>query len=114
MKYIIILFFLVANYSFGQEITSKSAKTSFSVSGVCEMCKDRIEKGALKLKGVKYVNWNIISNKVSIIYNSKKIKLDNIHKEIALLGHSTDLQKATEDTYNNLPDCCQYKTESIH
>lgn len=114
MKYTIILFFLVANYSFGQEIISKTVNTSFNVSGVCEMCKDRIEKGAIKLKGVKYVNWDIALNRVSIIYNSKKIKLDNIHKGIALLGHSTDLYQATEETYNNLPDCCQYKTEIIH
>ena len=40
------------------------------------MCKDRIEKGTIKLKGVKYVNWDIISSNVSLIYNSKKTSLD--------------------------------------
>ena len=64
MKYLIILFFLISNYSFGQEIISNTVNTSFIVSGVCEMCKDRIEKSTIKLKGVKYVNWDIISNKV--------------------------------------------------
>ena len=114
MKYLIILFFLISNYSFGQEIISKTVNTSFTVSGVCEMCKDRIEKSTIKFKGVKYVNWDIISNKVSIIYNSKKIKLDNIHKEISLLGHDTEFYQAPLEAYNQLPDCCQYKTLTIH
>ena len=38
------------------------------------MCKDRIENGTIKLKGVKYVNWDIMSSNVSLIYNSKKNK----------------------------------------
>ena len=48
--------------------------------------------------------------KSSIIYNSKKIKLDNIHKEISLLGHDTEFYQAPLEVYNQLPDCCQYKS----
>lgn len=114
MKYLIILSLFVSSFCFSQENNSKSQKVSFNVKGVCEMCKDRIEKGTIKLKGVKYVNWDIISNNISLIYNSKKINLDDIHKGISLLGHSTDKHTAPSEIYNNLPDCCMYETLEIH
>jgi hypothetical protein len=78
------------------------------------MCKSRIEIGAIKIKGVKYANWDVNSNNLSIIYNSRKLKLDSIKKNIAALGHDTDKFKATEETYNSLPECCNYKTSSPH
>jgi cation transport ATPase len=115
MKYLILLLSLIiSSFSFSQENSSKSQRASFIVKGVCEMCKDRIENATIRLKGVKYSNWEIVSNKISIIYNSKKIKLDDIHKEISLLGHSTEKYDAPDKIYNALPDCCKYKTLGIH
>ena len=57
MKYLIILSLFVSSFCFSQESNSKSQKVSFNVKGVCEMCKDRIEKGTIKLKGVKSVSY---------------------------------------------------------
>ncbi len=105
----------ISSYVFAfQNLESKSAKASFEVSGVCDMCKSRIENGAIKLKGVKYAKWDIPSNNLSIIYNSKKIKLDSIKKNIAELGHDTDKYKARLEVYESLPVCCNYKTNSPH
>jgi|TARA_B100000768_G_scaffold91308_1_gene85469 copper chaperone CopZ len=116
MKYIYVFIFLfISSYVFAfQNLESKSAKASFEVSGVCDMCKSRIENGAIKLKGVKYAKWDIPSNNLSIIYNSKKIKLDSIKKNIAELGHDTDKYKARLEVYESLPVCCNYKTNSPH
>lgn len=114
MKYLILLSLLISCTTYSQENNSKAQSASFKVKGVCEMCKTRIENGTIRLKGVKYSNWGIVSNKISIIYNSKKIKLDDIHKEISLLGHSTEKYDAPEKIYNALPDCCKYKTLEIH
>ena len=116
MKYIYVFIFLfISSYVFAfQNLESKSAKASFEVSGVCDMCKSRIENGAIKLKGVKYAKWDIPSNNLSIIYNSKKIKLDSIKKNIAELGHDTDKYKARLEVYESLPLCCNYETNSPH
>lgn len=114
MKYLFIILFFTSSYVFSQNLESKSAKASFEVSGVCDMCKSRIENGAIKLKGVKYAKWDIPSNNLSIIYNSKKIKLDSIKKNIAELGHDTDKYKARLEVYESLPVCCNYKTNSPH
>ncbi len=112
MKYLFL--FLISGYIFSQNAESKNVKAFFKVSGVCDMCKSRIEKGAIKVKGVKYASWNINSNNLSIIYNSKKTSLDNIHKNISDLGHDTEIYKASEEKYQSLPECCYYKTLSIH
>ena len=115
MRYMFIILFFTNSYLFSfQNLDSKSAQISFEVSGVCDMCKSRIEIGAIKIKGVKYANWDVNSNNLSIIYNSRKLKLDSIKKNIAALGHDTDKFKATEETYNSLPECCNYKTSSPH
>ena len=115
MKYIYIIFFLSSFCLFAfQDQDSKSAKVSFEVSGVCEMCKSRIDKGVINIKGVKYANWDINSNNLFIIYNSRKTKLDSIKKNIAALGHDTDKYKAIDEVYKSLPECCYYKTSSIH
>jgi len=87
----------------------KNKKTNFEVSGNCEMCKKRIEKAALNVKGLKVANWDIPSNILSISYNSEKVNLQEIQTAIAKVGHDTPLRKAPDDTYNELPICCIYK-----
>ena len=114
MKYLFVLLFFISSFVYSQDINNKTVKTSFKVSGVCDMCKLRIEKGTVKIKGVKYAIWDINSNNLSIIYNSKKINLDNIHKKISELGHDTEIHKANEKVYKSLPECCYYKTLTIH
>ena len=115
MKYLFVIVFFTTSFTFAfQKDDPKTVNSTIKVSGVCEMCKSRIEKGTIKLKGVKYANWEIISNKLSLIYNSRKIKLDSIKKKIASLGHDTDKFKAPIDVYESLPDCCRYKTNSPH
>ncbi|MCH1558281.1 MAG: cation transporter [Flavobacteriaceae bacterium] len=114
MKYIITLSLLFSTIVFSQENSSKSENVTFTVQGVCSMCKARIETGVIRIKGVKYANWDVLSNKISLIYNSKKIKIDDIHKKISLLGHSTEKYEAPEEIYNSLPECCRYKTNQPH
>ena len=114
MKNLYLIFLLFFSFAFSQNSGDKNKKATFLVKGVCEMCENRIENGVVKLKGVKYASWEIISNKISLIYNSRKIKLDEIHKQISLLGHSTEKYDTPEKIYNALPDCCKYKTLEIH
>ena len=73
------------------------------------MCKKRIEKAALNVKGLKVANWDIPSNILSISYNSEKVNLQEIQTAISKVGHDTPLRKAPDDTYNKLPICCIYK-----
>ena len=69
--------------------------------------KKRIEKAAI-FKGVKLADWDIPSNKISLIFNPKKVDLKKIHLQIAAKGHDTSEVLAKEIDYNELPECCQY------
>jgi len=111
MKYLFFLFLLFPFLSFAQEASGKSSKAQFVVLGECEMCKDRIQRASYKIKGVKYSSWSIPQNKLSIIYNSNKVSLDEIKKKIAEIGHDTKEFKATDEAYANLHSCCKYDRE---
>ena len=105
-KYILLfLFFISATISAQNE---KNKKSNFEVIGNCEICKKRIEKAALSLKGVKMATWDIPSNILSVTYNSNKILLDQIQSAIANVGHDAPPFKAPDNIYNELPICCIY------
>jgi len=108
LKKIILLFILIVPLSINSQ-NKKIEKSTFEVSGNCEMCKKRIEKSALSLKGVKSASWDIPSNMISILYDPNKVTLQNVHNKIALIGHDTSLAKAKEEVYNQLPMCCIYR-----
>ena len=92
---------------------NSNAKANFRVDGVCMMCKSRIETTTIKLKGVKVSKWDISTNQLSLIYNEKKIKLNDIHKSIAEIGHDTEKVTATDKAYNSLDPCCKYRDPEV-
>jgi len=94
--------------------SKKVLEAEFLVDGVCNMCKKRIETATYDLPGVKWVEWDKYTKKLSVKYKASKVSLDEIHVAIAKVGHDTSKKKSTEETYNNLPGCCQYKDDEVH
>lgn len=92
--------------------TTISAQTNqtaeFKVSGVCDMCRVRIENAAL-IKGVKFAKWDKQTQMVKIIYNSKKTNQELVQKAIAKVGHDAADVKAKKEVYETLPGCCKYR-----
>ena len=92
---------------------NKNAKTKFEVDGVCKMCKVRIEKAALKTKGVKSASWDVKTHMLSLIIDERKTDAKKVQKNIAAVGHSTKEIVCSLDAYNNLDDCCKYMDEQV-
>jgi len=107
-KLLLFCLLLIAPLSVSAQ-NKKNEKTSFEVSGNCEMCKKRIEKAALTVKGIKTATWDIPSNVISVIYDPSKEPIQEVQRAIAFAGHDTLLAKALDSTYNALPMCCLYK-----
>jgi len=103
----LIVFFISIN-SFAQ-----SKSTKIIVDGVCMMCEERIEKNIIRLKGVKLANWNLENRILKLVYNEKKISLDEIHKFLASIGHDTNKEIASNQAYNLLDLCCQYRDVQV-
>lgn len=87
----------------------KKKEITFEVSGVCSMCKDRIEN-ALDIKGIKFVEWNSETKKCKVIFDPRKISEDDIHKALTKAGHDTEKMTATDEQYEGLHGCCKYRT----
>ncbi len=81
---------------------------SVKVYGNCEMCESTIEKTG-NVKKTAQVDWNKDTKMATLTYDSSKTSKDEILKRIALAGYDSDNFLAPDDTYSNLPSCCQYE-----
>ncbi|MBR9844927.1 MAG: ATPase [Algicola sp.] len=107
---ILILAVIVTTVSVAQ---NKNAKASLDVDGVCLMCKERIEKAAIRTKGVKSAIWNVETHELKLIYDERKTNLDTIRQNIVAVGHDTKELKATDEAYNSVHPCCKYRDEEV-
>ncbi len=111
MKKVILVFtVLITTASFAQ---NKNAKASMEVDGVCMMCKERIEKAAIRTKGVKSAVWNVDTHELKLIYDERKTDLNKISQKLADVGHDTKDIKATEEAYNSVHPCCKYRDKDV-
>jgi copper chaperone CopZ len=104
IKLMIALLFVGIASSSAQDLKTEK----FKVYGNCGMCEKRIEKAAKSLDGVSKADWDKKTKEIEITYDFDKVKVTDIHKAIADVGHDTEEATADEKVYNELPDCCKY------
>jgi mercuric ion binding protein len=97
------------------EVSKDMAMTelSFGVRGNCGMCKKTIEKAANGVEGVASANWDVDKKKIDVSFDDTKTDAMAIHKAIAASGYDTEKVAGDEESYKNLPDCCQYDHEMM-
>lgn len=87
----------------------KHQKTeTVKIYGNCGMCEATIEKAG-NMKDLSSIDWDKDTKLAVISYDSLKTSNKDILKRIALAGYDSDLFLAPDDTYSNLPSCCQYE-----
>lgn len=106
---ITVVMALVTGMTFAQE---KNKKLTMEVNGKCGMCKERIEKAALGVKGVKYATWDIPSHELSLIIDERKTDPMKVKSAIVAVGHDTKELKATEEAYEGVHPCCKYREDN--
>lgn len=102
-RLIMILLMLCSIQSFAKE---KLQKSTLHISAMCDMCKERIEK-AVKTNDVKKAKFNL-KTKQLIVWHYASTTLQQIAESVAKAGYDSELTKASNNAYNNLPECCQY------
>ena len=80
---------------------------TIKVWGNCNTCKAHIEKAA-KTEGVSKASWDKDSKLLTLVYDSQKVKGDDIQKKIAAVGYDTEKYKGDDKAYAKLDACCQY------
>ena len=112
-KYLLFIVTVFASLDLTAQVNkSKDSTVSLRVSGACEICKDRIEN-ALKIRGVRSANWNVDSKMLTLVYSPTIISLLKVNKIIVEVGHDTELEKAKDAVYNELPECCHYRKKEV-
>lgn len=109
----VLLLITVLFISFSGFSQKKNAKVTFEVDGVCMMCKKRIEKAALNIKGVKFANWNVKTHQLMVIMDERKTNVKAVKQKMAAVGHDTKEIKASDEAYDNLHPCCKYRDEEV-
>ncbi len=88
--------------------TTLQNATLKGVQGLCDMCKSSIEKAAMSVPNIKTAVWNGTTKDLELT-SSSSIDLRAVSKAIAAVGYDTDMDKAEDNVYVNLPSCCQYR-----
>lgn len=86
----------------------KYQTVTLQVAGVCEMCKARIETASYDVPGVKKATWDVESGVLTATISPKKTSPQKIADALAAIGYRSELAKADQKAYQNLPGCCQY------
>lgn len=90
-------------------MAQSETKEKFMVAGNCGMCKTRIEKAAKSVDGVSAAAWDKETKMVEVSFNADKTTLHQVHLAIAKAGHDTEMHKASDEVYDQLPGCCKYE-----
>ena len=89
-------------------VNAALAEASFKVFGNCGMCEKRIETAALGVSGVESADWDKDTKMIKISH-AENVNIHEVHQAIADVGHDTEMHKAKDEVYNNLPGCCLYR-----
>ena len=85
----------------------KTETLKVKTSAVCDMCKDRIEKGLAYEKGVKKSELDVKTKILTITYDPGKTSPDELRKAVSKLGYDADNLPADKAAYAKLPACCK-------
>lgn len=83
-------------------------EVEITVLGNCGMCKDRIERAAYSVRGVRTANWDQDKQTLTLAFRSDRTDLETIERAIAKAGHDTENFITDEETHANLHHCCIY------
>ena len=73
------------------------------------MCENRIETAAKSVDGVTAADWDKDTKMLALTFDESKTNIHKVHTAVAKVGHDTDMHKAKDEVYNNLPGCCKYE-----
>ncbi|WP_405266741.1 heavy-metal-associated domain-containing protein [Cellulophaga sp. Ld12] len=109
IKLKVLTIFCTILVTFSMFSQDKNKNASFKVQGNCSMCESRIEKAAIKTKGVKFASWNSSTKTFEMIFNENMCTIADVKKAIVKAGHDVDSLGADIKVYEKLPPCCQYR-----
>jgi copper chaperone CopZ len=101
------LFFLMSFSTYATGEKKGVVEIKIKTSAVCDMCKERIEKGLIFEKGIKDITLDIETKIATVKYKADKTNPETIKSLISKLGYDADEILADKEAYEKLPACCK-------
>ena len=105
MKYLIGLTLMLS----GILAQAQVIEYNILVEGVCGMCKDRIEKTAIKKGKAKSASWDLDTKMLTVEIDESKTSIFWIREKLAEAGHDNGEYLASDEVYDKLHFCCKYR-----
>jgi len=101
IRLFIPLFLLFFLFSSAKAIAGnpRKVKVTIKTSAECIYCKENLEESLAKVKGIRKVNCDYVKHEVYVVYNSKKITIEQIRTKMNEIGYDADDQKANFDKF---------------
>ena len=74
---------------------------------MCGMCETNIKSSVADLDGVMKVNIDLEKKTGQVVFDTKKISVEQIEEKIAGAGYKANSTVAVKSAYDNLPRCCK-------
>ncbi len=98
----------------GMSPTTSAKISSFEdfmkVKGNCDLCKKRIETAAVLVPGVQNAEWDKKTKNLKVTYTDVPKRKD-VQEAVLKTGHDFEIAQATDEAYNELPECCKYRVK---
>ncbi len=104
---LLLALLFVSSFGFSQKSAAKIETVVIMTSAECGECKERIEGALNYTKGVKFAELDVPSRKLTVKFKNDVISLEEIKKQLSLLGYNADEVKADPVAYEKLPACCK-------
>lgn len=105
IKSVLTVIVLVSLFSVAS--AQKLKTVSILTSAQCDMCEKKIEQNISYEKGVKDVDLDVKSKKLTVTFKANKTDINRIRQAVSKLGYDADGVKADSKAYAGLPDCCK-------
>jgi periplasmic mercuric ion binding protein len=111
MKSIILFWGMIAGMALSPAIQAQHkapVTVSFWVGGVCEMCRERIER-TVDVRGVRSAEYSLEHHRLTVTYQPSKVSEEYLHLLLNEAGHDTEKSKASDAAYDTVHGCCKYR-----
>lgn len=89
-------------------VTGGDTTLSLKIRGNCRQCKSRIES-AYQKAGLKNVNWSAETETATLRFPKGAFNRPQLEQIALQAGHDTETDLASDDSYDRLAACCQYR-----
>jgi len=109
----IIISIFGTSLSVGQDVANNDnpGEATFTVLGNCGMCKDRIERAAYTVRGVRLAKWDQEKQLLEVGFRPQRTNQEQIERAIAKAGHDTENFLTHDNVHANLHHCCIYERD---